>query len=160
DNPTVPEFRSEAAECEYYLCVVLQRLGRPAEARDHCERAVAVQGALVKEHPEETRFRGRLAKVVLWRGVVRRDPRGLVGAVAARGRARSLLAAVPPRTGEELFLYACSRAALAGLAGQPGWGVSAAESSSEAEAAVSLLYKAVAVGYRNLADYRVEDALD
>ena len=52
------------------------------------------------------------------------------------------------------------RAALAGLAGQDGSGVSAAAASTEADAAMALLRRAFAMGYRGLDSYRTEDALD
>jgi hypothetical protein len=52
------------------------------------------------------------------------------------------------------------RAALAGLAGQSGAAVSAAEGEEEAARATDRLYKAVAMGYRSPDAYRNEDALD
>ena len=52
------------------------------------------------------------------------------------------------------------RAALAGLAGREGSDVSAAEAASEAETAMALLHKAIAMGYRSLDAFRTEDALD
>ncbi len=55
---------------------------------------------------------------------------------------------------------ACCHAALAGLAGRPGSGVSAAEREGEAEKAMAVLRQAVTMGYRNPDDYRTESALD
>ena len=49
---------------------------------------------------------------------------------------------------------------LAGLAGRGSPGLSAAEAAVEAEAAMGLLHKAVAMGYRDLALFRSEAALD
>jgi hypothetical protein len=62
--------------------------------------------------------------------------------------------------GEDTFLFACAHAALAGLAGQPGSGVPAAEAVTEADAAMALLRKAVTLGYRTLDSYRASDILD
>ena len=45
---------------------------------------------------------------------------------------------------------ACCHAALAGLAGQEGAGVSAAEGKAEADQAMALLRKAVDMGYRDI----------
>src|SRR5262249_19246782 len=67
---------------------------------------------------------------------------------------------LPSRTGEEWFETACARAALAGLAGQDGSGVSAGEGASEAETAMALLHKAVGLGFRNADAFRTEGALD
>ena len=49
---------------------------------------------------------------------------------------------------------------LAGLAGRDSSDVSAAEAASEAETAMALLHKAVALGYRSLEGFRTEDVLD
>ena len=58
------------------------------------------------------------------------------------------------------FEAACCRAALSGLAGRAGSGVSAGEATSEADAAMSLLWEAVGMGYRNTDAYLTADALD
>ena len=120
DQPRVSSYSERAAALDNNLSVVLRRLGRPAEARDHAERAVAIQETLVKQDPRTTAYRGGLAENYLNRGLAR----------------------------------------ISGLAGQAGSGVSAGEASSAAESAMTLLRKAVGVGYRNPDAYRTEDALD
>jgi len=55
---------------------------------------------------------------------------------------------------------ACCHAALAGLAGRAGSGVSAAEGEIEAARAMEWLGRAVAMGYRNANALRIERALD
>ena len=55
---------------------------------------------------------------------------------------------------------ACCHAALAGLAGRARSGVSAAEGEEEARASIEWLRRAVAMGYRNGSELRVESALD
>src|SRR5262249_60992106 len=59
-----------------------------------------------------------------------------------------------------LFETACCHAALAGLAGRAGSGISAAEGSEEAARAMGWLRRAVGVGYRNANEVRLESALD
>jgi hypothetical protein len=53
-----------------------------------------------------------------------------------------------------------SHAALAGLAGQEGTGVSAAEGKAHADQAMALLRKALVDGFRFITVYRTEGALD
>jgi hypothetical protein len=53
-----------------------------------------------------------------------------------------------------------ARAALAGLAGRAGSGVSVAEAVTEAEAAMAHHCKAIELGYRAVYVYRNEEALD
>ena len=58
DNPTVP-YRDTAADLDSNLSLVLRRLGRSADARDHAERALSQ--LLVKAHPETLYYRAVLA---------------------------------------------------------------------------------------------------
>jgi hypothetical protein len=66
---------------------------------------------------------------------------------------------LPPLAGSE-FETACCHSALAVLAGRPGSGVSAAEGEKEADRAMKWLSRAVAMGYRNTSEIRIESALD
>jgi eukaryotic-like serine/threonine-protein kinase len=155
DNPRTSFLRVMAATIDNNLSVVLRRLGRPAEACDYSERAVAV-----REAPIEPGKRGGLAESCLNRGLARRALGDPAGAAAYVRRATALYDTLPWRSGEEWFLSACAHAALAGLAGQAGAGVSAAEGEAEATRAMGLLHKAAAMGYRSHEAYRNEDAVD
>jgi serine/threonine-protein kinase len=155
DNPKVPSYRDGAANT--YLSVALRRLGRPAEAREQCERAVAIRENLVREDPKTTLYRSGLAENYLNHGLALRALGDPAGAAADARRAVALFDALPSRSGEQWFQFASSRAALSGLAGSR---VSAAEAVTEADTAMTLLHKAVGMGYRNPAAYRTEDALD
>ena len=133
DNPSVPYYRDQAANVDDHLSVVLRRLNRPAEARDHAERAVAVREVLVKAHPETTDYRAGLAENHLNRGLARLALGDPGGAAVDIRQAAALYGSLPSPAGGDLFLCACCRAALAGLASQAGSGVLAGERRSEAE---------------------------
>ena len=160
EDPKLPSYRRNAANVGNNLSAALRRLGRPAEAREQCERAITIMEDLAREFPGSTEYRDLLAECYLSRSLTRRALGDPAGAAADARRAVALFDALPPRSGERWFLSAGAHAALAGLAGQDGSGVSAAEATSEAETAVALLRKAVGVGYRNPDAYRTEDALD
>jgi hypothetical protein len=83
----------------------------------------------------------------------------VAGAAADARRALELWEGLPSRTGQDWFETACAHAALAGLAGRSGSGVSAAEGITEADAAMTSLSRAVALGYRNPDIFRSEDSL-
>jgi hypothetical protein len=104
-------------------------------------------------------YRSHLAYSLRRRGLARRGLGELAGAAADARRALMLYDALPSRSGEEWFETACCHAALAGLAGQPGAGVSAAE-GEEAARAMGLLHEAVGMGYRDATAFRTEAALD
>ena len=97
---------------------------------------------------------------VLRLGQVRCDRGNLAEAGAAWKRACDIYEGNKPLQGESTFMLACCDAGLAGLAGRPGSGVSAAEGIGEAEKAMAVLRQAVSLGYRNPDAYRNESALD
>jgi hypothetical protein len=139
---------------------MLRRLGRPAEARDGCDQAIAIREALVREVPKVPEYRSRLAYSYRRRGLARGDLGDPAGAAADARRAVALGEGLPSRTGQGWFQTACARAALAGLAGRSGSGVSAAEAVTEADATMALLRRAVAMGDRSPDEFRTEAALD
>jgi serine/threonine-protein kinase len=159
-NPSVPKYRNGLAGAYNNLADVLRALGRTAEARDGYTRAIDVRGPLVEENPTTAIYRGHLAWSLRRRGLVRRDLGDPAGAAADTQRALELYDALPSRSGEQWFETACARAALSGLAGQSGVGVSAAEAEKEAASAVVALTQAVSMGYRNANVWRTESALD
>jgi hypothetical protein len=87
-----------------------------------------------------------------------------VGDVAEAGavvrRALEVCDGLISRSGTHLFTTACCHAALAGLAGKSGSGVSAVEGEEAAIRAMDWLHRAVANGYRNTNQLRIESALD
>ncbi len=160
DHPNVPGYHDGEANMLNNLSVALRRLGRPAEAREQCERAVALREALLRENPRVPGYRGGLAENLLNRGLARLAEGDPAGAAADLRRATGLYGTMPSLTGEQGYFFACARAAVSGLAGRPGSGVSVAEAASEADAAMALLHQAVAMGYRSLDAYRTADALE
>jgi hypothetical protein len=141
------------------LSVILRRLGRPAEALYGCDQAIAIREALVQEVPKVPMYRSNLASTYFRRGLARGNLGEYAGAAADARRALALWEGLPSQSGEEWFETGCARAALAGLAGRAGSGVSAAEAASEADAAMGLLRRAAAMGYRSPDAFGTEDAL-
>jgi serine/threonine-protein kinase len=160
ENPKVPQHRSALASCQTNLSVISRRLGRPADARDACDQAIAIREAIVVEVPKVPVYRSHLAWSYRRRGLARSDLGDLAGAAADARRALSLWDGLSSRSGEEWFETACGHAALLGLAGQPGAGISAAEAEEEATWAMGLLHRAIGMGYRNANAFRTESALD
>jgi serine/threonine-protein kinase len=160
DNPNASSHLGGLARCEYSISDALRRLDRVAEAREGCERVIAIYERLVKESPTEPEDRWVLASSLRRRGLARRDLGDPAGATADARRACGLFDGLPWRPGLVRFEAACCRAALSGLAGRAGSGVSAGEATSEADAAMSLLWEAVGMGYRNTDAYLTADALD
>src|SRR5262249_19585539 len=142
------------------LSDLLRRVGRTAEAREIAQRAVALYEALSRQLQTDPMQRVGLARSLLSRAIVLRAVGESAGAAADARRALGLWDGLPSRTGEQWFEAACCRAVLSGLAGRAGAGVSAAEAASEADAAMSLLRRAVGQGYRGAQDFRTQDALD
>jgi hypothetical protein len=105
-------------------------------------------------------YRAGLAENLLNRGLALLAQRDRPGAAADLRRGMGLFPGKTLLTGEQQYLFGCARAGLPGLARRPSSSVSAAEAVTEAGAAMSLLDKAVEMGYRNPDAYRTEDALN
>jgi hypothetical protein len=163
DHPNTPQSRDGMASGLSGLSDLLRRLGRTAEARDAAERAVALREALEALVRVDSRSpsdpRG-LASSLCSRAMARLVLGDPASAAADARRALALYDALPWRSGEEWFETARCQAVLAGLAAQAGSGMSAAQAAREADAAMTLLRKAVGMGYRNAGIFRTEAALD
>jgi hypothetical protein len=121
---------------------------------------VAVSERLVEEAPPTASYRGALAFTLRHRTLALRDLAGdTAGAAADSRRALELLDGLPSPSGEDWFETGCCRAALAGLAAVAAWAISTGEATSQADAAMSLLRRAVSSGYRNVAAVCAESAL-
>jgi serine/threonine-protein kinase len=160
DNPQIPGNHDAVASGHTYLADVLRGRGRSAEAIGDYDRATAIRQRLVQENPTVADYRSGLAHTLRRRGLARGASGDATGAVADVRQALGLYEALPTRSGEQWYETACCRAVLAGLAGVAGSGITMAEGESEAEAAMGLLHKALAIGYRNLAAMRTEAGLD
>ena len=156
DDPKVLEHRVFLASFLRNLGSQLLKLGRPAEALDAYGRSFTLNEQLVKENPAEAPDRVRS---LVGRGWARRALGDPAGAAADLRLAQRLSEGLGLPEGFTAFSIACSHAALAGLAGQEGTGVSAAEGKAHADQAMALLRKAVD-GFRFITIYRTESALD
>ncbi len=155
-----PNYKDSLANCQTNGATVLLRLGKPAEARALCERAVALREALVSADPNIPQYRKNLAESFLRFGQVRKAVGDLVGASADWGRAIALFKSVSPLDGEYILYHACCHASLSTLAGLAGTRVPGGEGEAHADQAMALLRQAAAIGYRHPGTYRNETALD
>ena len=114
---------------------------------------------LIKENPADKDYPPNRVRSLVGRGRARRALGDPAGAAADVRHALRLSEGLRLPEGYAAFAIACSHAALAGLAGQEGTGVSAAEGKAHADQAMALLRKAVD-GFRDIHHYRTEGALD
>jgi len=161
DNPAVTLFRDRLASAFIDVGDVVRSLGRASAAKGGYERAIALKEPRVQEDPTNTEHRYALICAVRRRGLALRDL-GDAGAAADIRRALELCDGPLPRSAWDIFEIeiACCHGALAGLAGRAGSGVSAAEGEFETARAMEWLGRAVANGYRNTNELRIESALD
>jgi serine/threonine-protein kinase len=160
ENPTHPFFPRCVADTLDILGDVVRLLGRPSEAEGLYDREIAVREPLFRENPTDLDQRYRLVRAIRRRGLARRDLNDFAGAAADTRRALSLCDGLRPLSGRDLFETACCHAALAGPAGRAALGVSADEAEIEAARAMESLVRAVAAGYRNANEIRIESALE
>ncbi len=161
DNPSISHHRTFLAVALNNMGDIVRALGRAAEAKAIYERGAAVEELQIQADPT-TRIDNRFNLVCSIRrlGMSLRDLGDPAGAAAKARRALGLCGQLVPRSGVHLFETACCHSALAGLAGRAGSGVSTAEGEMEAARAMEWLGRAVANGYRNTNQLRIESALD
>ena len=94
------------------------------------------------------------------RGLACLDLGDLAGAAADTRSSLAIWDRLPTRSGEHWYETACCHATLAALAGRERSDVPADEAEAEAVQAMALLKKAVRMGFRGIARYRTETALD
>ena len=159
DNPSVAFDSDILAGAIIVLGDVVRSSGRTAEAKALYERAIALRERF-SDKPAD--YMGRFVTVdsTMRRGLTLRELGDHAEAAADTRQALRMCDGLPPLSGSDLFETACCHAALAGLAGRAGSGVSAAEGEEEATKAMEWLGKAVANGYRNTNKLRIESALD
>jgi hypothetical protein len=142
------------------LADAVRSLGRAAEARDGYERAIVLQEQLAPEDTTTPGLQSLLPSSLRRRGLARRDLGDTVGAAADARHALRMFEALSSRDGGDWFQTACCHAALCGLSGHDGAGVSAAEAVDEAARAIAALSRAAGLGYRDAHAWRTDSALD
>ena len=160
DTPGVALYRCMLAQSVQNLGDVVRSVGRFAEAKAAYERAIALEEPRVREEPTISLHRYDLACLVRRRGLALVNLGDPAGAAEDVRRALQSLDGLPFNSAGSLFQKACCHAALAGLAGQPESRISAGEGEEAAAKAMDCLSRAVADGYRNVHEVRIETALD
>jgi serine/threonine-protein kinase len=159
DNPAVLFYRHWLVASLNNLGDVVRSAGRAAEAKSLYESAIARSEPGVRDGSADPEQRFGLVCSMWRRGQTLRDLGDAAGAAADVRRSLELSDGLPPLSGHE-FEAACGHAALAGLAARPGSGVTPAEGEGEAARAMEWLGRAVAMGYGNVNELRIESALD
>ncbi len=152
--------RSDLALVHFGIGEELRQSGRNAEALDSYGRAIAIGERLMEDDPKNGKYRDEQAAYLVGRGQARRGLGDIAGAAAEIRRALLIFDGLPTPTGEDWFSTALCHAALAGLAGRDGSGVSADLGRAEADQATALLKKAVGMGYREASAFLTKSALD
>jgi eukaryotic-like serine/threonine-protein kinase len=158
DNPGKTVFRRRLAYALNSLGDTVRSLGRAAEAKGLYDREIALREPILRGNPTDTVQRYWLVCSIRRRGLTLYDIGDPAGAAADARRALGLCDGLP-QSGRNLFETACCHAQFAGLAGRAGSGVSAAEGEIEAARAMEWLGRALANGYRNTNQIRIESAL-
>ena len=162
DSPAMADYSDSLATELTHLGDVVQSLGRVAEARGMYEKAITLAESLVRKDPTNRQRRYVLVCSMRRFGLALRNLGDPTGAAAEVRRALATCDGMQPQSFVEMFEpeVACCHAALAGLAGLAGSGVSLDEGKGAAAKAMKWLNQAVSMGYRNVNRLRTESALD
>ncbi len=160
DNPSNLVIANHFPVALLNLGDVARSLGRSDQARNLYDRTVALTEPTVVENSNDPEYLKKLVGALWRRGLTRRVLGDIAGAEADARRSIELSDRLPARTILYQVERASSHATLAGLAGRTGSGVSAVEGEAAASRAMDWLRGAVAVGYGNVSELRIEPAFD
>jgi serine/threonine-protein kinase len=158
-NPNVTDFQYELSRIHEFIGWALQRTGDPAEALASIERAVAIAQKLADANPSVAQWQSQLAINLSYLGSLTWKLGQTAEAVASLRRAAAIWKRLTSPTPVNLYNMACCHATLAGLAGEPGAGMTPAEGRAEANRAMETLHRAVSAGYRDLLMMRTDPDL-
>jgi tetratricopeptide (TPR) repeat protein len=158
-HPAVTEFQRNLAKSFNDIGYRLRQTGKPAEALAYYKKAVAIQQKLADTHTKDPHYQGDLANTVASLGALQRGDGHPASAATFFRQAIGILERLPTRDPVDLYNLACCDAMLAGVAADPGSGMTAAEALAAADKAMAALRDAVAAGYRNVAGMRSDPDL-
>jgi tetratricopeptide (TPR) repeat protein len=147
-NPDVAEFRNDLARCYSQTGQVLDSIGEPVAALASIEKARLLREGLAAAQPTVTVYRSNLAITLGYLGAVQRGMGRFGESATNYRRAIGVLDALRTRTPEDDYNLACYHSSLAGLAENPGTGITAADGRDEADRAMNDLCRAAAGGFR------------
>ncbi len=167
-NPAITGFRGNLAYALIFLGDVERSRGQSAEARVDYERAIALRESRLGTDSLNLNLVFGLAGSIRRRGLTLLDLGDPAGAAADVRRAMRFYDQILPQHDDEFKLVCCHvlfesaacHATLAGLAGRSGSGVSVANGEQEAARAMQYLDRAVADGFQNANELRIESAFD
>jgi serine/threonine-protein kinase len=158
-NPNVTELQSSLARSHGLVSWVLRSSGKTAEAQAALDRAIGIYRKLADSHPTVVESERRLALNLGEAGGMLQAAGRHAEAASANREAVAILERRTNLGPLDRYNLACGHAQLAGLAAQPGSGVTAAEGRAVAERSMHCLRQAVAGGYRNVALMRRDTSL-
>jgi eukaryotic-like serine/threonine-protein kinase len=160
DYPATTSYQHSWAIVAMNLAVAQLSLGRHAEARTMAEKAVALCEGLLAKDSRSIEHRDGLCEGLLRLGQARRAGGDSAGATADWRRAVATFEAMPARQPRAALIVAGCHAMLAAASAEGGGsGGSARDGPIEADRAMDLLRRAVAMGFRDTSQLRAETAL-
>jgi serine/threonine protein kinase len=156
-HPAVTEFQRNLAKGFNDLGYRLRQTGKAAEALACYKKALAIEQKLADTHPRDPHYQGDLANTVASLGAFERGNGHPASAAAFFRQAIGVFERLHDPV--DLYNLACCNAMLAGVAADPGSGMTAADASVAADKAMAALKGAVAAGYRNVAGIKSDPDL-
>jgi tetratricopeptide (TPR) repeat protein/tRNA A-37 threonylcarbamoyl transferase component Bud32 len=159
-NPAVTGFQRDVARSHNRSGDLLAKQGRWDEAGSSYQRALAIRVKLADANPAVTQLQRDLAYSLSRLGIMQHRGGHLSEAVASLRQAVAILERLPALPPVEHYNLACYYALLAGIAAEASSGLTVAEGQAAADKAMDALRRAVAAGYRDVANMRTDTDLD
>ncbi|HEY7330524.1 MAG TPA: serine/threonine-protein kinase [Gemmataceae bacterium] len=159
-HPNDRQHKSELAQIHRLVGDLHAGQGHWSDAAEPYRQANVLMQELIAADANVARYQSGLASSLSKMGMVQRHLQRPAEAVASFRRAIATQERRPTLPPVEHYNLACYYALLAGVAGESGSGMSAQEAKEIANQAMAKLRRAVAAGYRNLANMKQDTDLD
>jgi serine/threonine-protein kinase len=159
-NPNVTRFQDLLAGAYGSIAWAYKLTGRRAEALAEYDHELAIRRTLAEADPSVYQHQTQMATCLGQISGIRREAGRLSEAATAAREAVAILERLSILAPIDCYNLACFNATLAGIAIEPGSGMTPAEGQAAAERAMQWLHRAVSRGYRNVALMKRDHDLD
>jgi eukaryotic-like serine/threonine-protein kinase len=158
-HPAITAFQFDLAISHSGIAFLLDRTGEPLKALESYGRSLEIQRRLAEANPTILEYQNTLKNSLIEVGLLN-DRLGRAEEAITNLRTGIAMGDRLVRDPTGRYSLACSQARLAGAAISPGSGLSAQEARVEADRAITMLRRAVAMGYRDVKNIRLNKNLD
>jgi serine/threonine protein kinase len=159
-SPDDSHYDEDLATTRTHIATALLHVGDVTEALRELHTAQSITVKLASAHPHTIKFQVELARILARTGECQRRAGLAQNALKSLRQAMAIRDQITPRGAMDLYEVARYQSLLAGVARDPGSGMTGAGAQVESDRAMGTLNRAVKAGYRSVIRLQTEADLD